>query len=904
MNDLMHYGMPRRSGRYPYGSGKDPFQHNGPDKLAEADKIKREHPEYTNTQIANALGISRNDYEAMYSARKDLQKAELRAKAFELRDNPNKQYSYRQIAKELGVSEGTVRNIFSGRESRRLKELETNMDVIRGAVKENKYIDVSEGVAETIGITESQLKAAYTRLATNGEVTINTVKIPNGSGHNMEILVLSPIDSTYAEIQAAVKRDVNEPGGIKTIQAYGENGGRTLKNLEPIQSIDPSRVKIVYREDGGADKDGVIEIRRGVEDLSLGNAHYAQVRIAVNDTHYLKGMAVYGDKFPPGVDILFNTNKHKGTPMLGNDDDAKGSVLKSMKDDPNNPFGASIKPSPNLVKCQGKGAKINVVNEEGDWDKWSKKLASQFLSKQPNDLIKRQLDYTYDQKKAEFEEIKSLTNPTVKKHLMMKFASSCDSDAVDLKAAAFPRQGSKVILPLPKIDKNQVYAPGYKNGERVVLLRYPHQGTFELPELKVNNNIPDGKRLIGNSKDAIGIHPKTAQQLSGADFDGDTVMVLPKSARVNIKTRQPLKGLKDFDPKDEYPPVVNEKGKIVSKIMGKKYTQKQMGEITNLVTDMTLKGAPDGELTRAVKHAQVVIDANKHKLNYKLSEEINGISALKKKYQPEGGASTVVSRAKSPKWIYQRNEKGFDKETGERLYYNTNAKAKKKLADGTWIVSGYKKMQVPKMDYYNDARKLLSKKPNYKELAYADYANKMKALGNAARKATLAITPMKYNPTAAKAYSREVKELERKLNNVQKQKPLERQARIIANAQLKASIDDDPTLYDDKERKNKYYQQYLDNARYRVGHDRTYVEITPREWAAIQSGAIHATKAKKILEKAKPEDVRSMAMPKNRKGISTAKALRIEAMLKSGTMTQTEIAQALGVSVSTVRKYI
>ena len=25
--ELRHYGMPRRSGRYPWGSGKDPYQH-------------------------------------------------------------------------------------------------------------------------------------------------------------------------------------------------------------------------------------------------------------------------------------------------------------------------------------------------------------------------------------------------------------------------------------------------------------------------------------------------------------------------------------------------------------------------------------------------------------------------------------------------------------------------------------------------------------------------------------------------------------------------------------------------------------------------------------------------------------------------------------------------------------
>lgn len=76
--------------------------------------------------------------------------------------------------------------------------------------------------------------------------------------------------------------------------------------------------------------DGVIQIRRGCEDLNLGRAMYAQVRIGVNGTHYAKGMCVYGDDsiFPPGCDILINSNKKKGTPVLGKGDD---TVLKEQK---------------------------------------------------------------------------------------------------------------------------------------------------------------------------------------------------------------------------------------------------------------------------------------------------------------------------------------------------------------------------------------------------------------------------------------------------------------------------------------------------------------------------------------------------------------------------------------------
>ena len=86
-----------------------------------------------------------------------------------------------------------------------------------------------------------------------------------------------------------------------------------------------------YADDVGSDgvkgieKDGVIELRRGVEDLDLNGNRYAQVRILVDGTHYLKGMAVYSDDMPDGVDVVFNTNKKKGTPALGPKDN---TVLK------------------------------------------------------------------------------------------------------------------------------------------------------------------------------------------------------------------------------------------------------------------------------------------------------------------------------------------------------------------------------------------------------------------------------------------------------------------------------------------------------------------------------------------------------------------------------------------------
>ena len=57
---------------------------------------------------------------------------------------------------------------------------------------------------------------------------------------------------------------------------------------------------------------------------------------------------------------------------------------------------------------------------------------------------------------------------------------------------------------------------------------------------------------------------------------------------------------------------VNSSGQKI-KIM--KNTQTEMGKISNLITDMTLKGATQDELARAVRHSMVVIDAEKHMIS-------------------------------------------------------------------------------------------------------------------------------------------------------------------------------------------------------------------------------------------------------------------------------------------------
>ena len=666
--------------------------------------------------------------------------------------------------------------------------------------------------------------------------------------------------------------------------------------------MDPSRLKICYAEEGGLQKDGVIEIRRGAKDLSLGESNYAQVRILVDGTHYLKGMAVYSDDMPKGTDIIFNTNKAKGTPALGPKDN---TVLKRIHDDPTNPFGSLIKAGGQSYYTDKDGKRqLSLVNkraDEGDWADWSKKLPSQFLSKQSLSLIKKQLNMAAADKMAEFDKINSLTNPTVKKALLKSFSDDCDSAAVHLQAASLPRQEYNVLLPITSIKDNEVYAPHYHSGEKIALIRYPHGGTFEIPILTVNNKQAEAKQVLGtNPMDAIGINHNVADRLSGADFDGDTVMTIPVGGKVKITSTPPLKGLEGFDPKMEYSIPIGNPNHI--KVM--KNTQTEMGKISNLITDMTLKGATQDELARAVRHSMVVIDAEKHKLDYKQSEADNGIAALKKKYQGNidengryhEGASTLLSRSKSEMPVFKRKGSPIiDKDTGEQSY----KEVKEEYIDKKTGKVKFRTQVSTKMAETKDARTLSSGTPQ--EEAYAQYANNMKSLANQARKAMINAGKIEYSASAKHTYQTEVDSLLAKLNVALKNAPRERRAQVLANAKVDAQKKENPDMTNGEIKKAK--QLALDSARIAVDAHREPIKVTDKEWEAIQAGAISENKLMQIINNVNIDELRQRATPRATTVLSDAKVNKIATMSASGYSTA-DIAKSLEVPSSTVSKYL
>jgi len=919
---LIHEGTKKHSGRYPYGSGKHPYQHSG-DFLSRVESMKK-NPNYKftdekgvtytgETAIARALGMTttslRIQVKTAAHERRQLDYDRARSLKEDGKNNT-------EIARIMGYpGESSVRSLLNQDTSDRKKKAWNTADILQKEVDKKKMIDIGDAVElETdSGVSRSTFDEALFILKTRGYQTLPvSVGRVNDNEHRIRMKVLCsedlPPKYPYQHLDE--------------IQSFGDyhssDNGVTFDKIKYPSSIDSNRVAVRYGDKGGKEKDGTIEIRRGVKDLDLGNSHYAQVRILVDGTHYLKGMALYSDDIPEGKDIVFNTNKKS--------DVSKKDVFKEISDkSDDNPFGAYIKAGGQSTYVDTDGKKklsaINKLKEEGEWDKMSKNLSSQFLAKQPMKLIHQQLDLTISNKMNEYEDICSLENETIKRKMLSDFAGSCDRAAWTMKAAALPRQRTQVLLPLTGIKDDEVYAPNYKSGEKVVLVRYPHGGTFELPELKVNNRNVNGKKMIGpNAKDAIGINAKVAGQLSGADFDGDNVVVIPVGKKAIIKTQPELKGLKGFEPKDEYATTMktikNKKGEDVDvyynkygvrcPIMSEKYKQNQMGVVSNLITDMQLKGADREEMERAVRHSMVVIDAPKHKLDYKQSAVDNNISQLVDKYQLRvengkqvRGASTLISKHKQDIRIPATKGSGrIDADTGRMVYKKSGRHHINKKGEDVLDTKSAKLLLET-----DDLMSLST--GTMQENAYAIYGNKLKALANQARKAELySKTHNKEyrDPEARVKYAKEVSELEARLDVAKRNAPRERLAQVHANSVIAALKKDNPKLADDKDELKKLSQQIISDTRASLGSHTNKIEITDKQWEAIQARAISDSKLEEILRYADADKLKERAMPKENGSIPTAKVNRMKAMIKKG-YTNEEIAKALGVSVSTIVRY-
>lgn len=293
----------RGSGRYGWGSGKNPGQHQF-NLITEYNKLK--NTGLTDGQIAIIL-LGPKKKSVDIRAQLTIAKAELRQinreKAMRVLDECDGNIS--EAARRLNMkNESSLRSLIDPIKAERNDRYKATADMIKKSVDKNGIVDISSDANLMLGVPKNTMDVAVAMLENQGYVK-TYVKVPQlGTQHETSIRVLAKPDMSYGDIQKN-KLDV------KPFNEFTPDSGKTWWTPEFPESMSSDRVLIRYNEEGGREKDGVIEIRKGVEDLSLDGSNYAQVRIAVDGTHYMKGMAMYADDIPKGYDVIYNTNKSK-----------------------------------------------------------------------------------------------------------------------------------------------------------------------------------------------------------------------------------------------------------------------------------------------------------------------------------------------------------------------------------------------------------------------------------------------------------------------------------------------------------------------------------------------------------------------------------------------------------------
>lgn len=333
---LAHYGMPRRSGRYPWGSGEEPFQHSG-DFLSRVEEMRKSKFTYTDEDgvkwtgdnaIAKSLGYTSSDFRTVCAIANNERRAVKVAAAKALKE---KGFNATEIGRQMGINESSVRSLLDEKAEERMNQARATADFLKEQVDKKKMIDVGSKANLELNVSKEKMDQALYMLQAEGGYEIWGNRFPQAT--NKGQLTTQKVLCVPGTPHSAIY----DFGKVQTIGDYiTRDDGKTFeKKFHYPESLNSKRLEICYAEDGGIKKDGLIELRRNVPDLSLGESRYSQVRIMVDGKKYIKGMAVYADDLPEGIDVRFNTNKSNKLSKL--------ECLKDVKSDPDNPFGALIK---------------------------------------------------------------------------------------------------------------------------------------------------------------------------------------------------------------------------------------------------------------------------------------------------------------------------------------------------------------------------------------------------------------------------------------------------------------------------------------------------------------------------------------------------------------------------------
>jgi DNA-binding CsgD family transcriptional regulator len=166
-DELKHYGMPRRSGRYPWGSGQDGYQRAITFRSHIQDLKSKGMSE---VDIAKVEGIKVRQLRARMSIAKNEKRAGDRTEALRLKD---KGYSTMEIARRMSGpdktwNESSIRSLLDPILAERASITTTTANMLKENVDKKRFIDIGAGVENYVGVSRTRLNTAVAELEEQG----------------------------------------------------------------------------------------------------------------------------------------------------------------------------------------------------------------------------------------------------------------------------------------------------------------------------------------------------------------------------------------------------------------------------------------------------------------------------------------------------------------------------------------------------------------------------------------------------------------------------------------------------------------------------------------------------------------------------------------------------------------
>ena len=185
---ISHIGMPRRSGRYPWGSGGEYTK--AVNKMASQG--------FTEKEIAKALGISTTVLRNQKALAKAEEKEAMRLNVIRQKERG---MSIAAIAREFKIPASTVSDLLKPGANLKFQIINSISNVLRKIIGEKRFVDVGDGAEVFMEVSRPKLDNAITNLRNEG-YKLYYLKQENlqAPGKVMTVKVLGAPDSTMGEL--------------------------------------------------------------------------------------------------------------------------------------------------------------------------------------------------------------------------------------------------------------------------------------------------------------------------------------------------------------------------------------------------------------------------------------------------------------------------------------------------------------------------------------------------------------------------------------------------------------------------------------------------------------------------------------------------------------------------------